>query len=82
MKKTTSFLATVGLLGAYGSAIAGADACLDCHEASEFADMPTAGLVEAVKKMRDENPKHKATAKLSDDDISKIVAELEKAAGG
>jgi hypothetical protein len=44
--------------------------------------MPTAGLVEAVKKMRDENPKHKATAKLSDDDINKIVAELEKAAGG
>lgn len=81
MKKRTTIIATIGLLGAYGTAMAGADKCLDCHEASEFADTPTAGLVEAVKKMRD-NPKHKATAKLSDDDIAKIVADLQAKAGG
>ena len=49
MKKRTTIIASIGLLGAYGTAMAGADKCLDCHEASEFADTPTAGLVEAVR---------------------------------
>jgi hypothetical protein len=82
MKKATTAIATISLLGAYGTAMAGADKCMDCHEAADFAGTPTAGLVDAIKKMRDTNPKHKATANLSDEDIAKIVADLEKASGG
>jgi hypothetical protein len=83
MKKRIALIAIMGLLGAYGSAMAGdAEVCLDCHEpADDFAGLSADDLKGMIMEQR-ENPKHKATKGMSDEDVAKVAAALAAEAGG
>ena len=84
MKKTMISLATLGLIAfqglAWADVAANAEACMDCHEASDFEGMDAAALLAAAKEANaHEKMMAKATKELSEEDWKAVAEHL---AGG
>lgn len=78
MKRTLLTISALGLVSLGGTALAGdvaalTEGCLDCHEyAADFEGVDAAEM-EGLITAQLENPKHKATAGMSAEDVKAIA---------